>query len=621
MDRWTDWIIPRSWPKAAAAHVSIDGQVYKRCSKCGREARVMHDLAEHAELGARCGACQGGADFVRHLRQLTLRCRRCGQKSTTSSSGADTPRCSNCHGDDLDITDGDIIPPFPPQFDEAIASHTWGVSGEADAEAIASELSLAQTQDDPVTHALVSTRLCRRLREYGGYENPEDHEFVRNLEANVLRNCFRASGRLPIGVAALALFEEGMPIINDPKTKALEQHNCAMAIYSMLSRHSERDVILATGRPDVRAAGIAYAERALAFFAKSNDEASRVQAARILHILGDLLAAGAATAAERARAIQHLETALAMRGLPDQLRQYLEMSRVRILSNDLTVDEDDEEDDDTDDEASFDNPEKLEYEIIGLDGSPEEVAASLIRGSLPKTFIDEIDISTQEGLGRFFACLMLRRNQASLEKDEIIRFVDRNRAALEGGALELLEKLAEVGAKVEDGEELANFFNYVLTQLRAALAGRPQDIDVKSDRLLWLVYALASQVSGGKLPYADALQILSKPEHRQRISSLSLLFMLKDFGESLGETSQVSTEYVLLIIDCALISGDVPAASAGAAIASKLPAPRDSRTLVDVFTRARAFLATKADDVLPEIDRALARYRARFGAEIRDDDF
>src|SRR5262249_5697121 len=261
-----------------------------------------------------------------------------------------------------------------------------------------------------------------------------------------------------------------------------------------------------------------------------------------------------ATATERARAVHHLDTALAMRGLPEQLRQYLEMSRARILSNDLAVDEDDEEeaeaadatdDDDTEDEAGFDNPDKLDYEIIGLDGNPEEIADDLIRGSLPKTFIDEIDISTQEGLGRFFACLMLRRNQASLEKDEIIRFVDRNRTALKGGALELVEKLAEVGAKVDGGEALGRFFEYVLKQLRAALAGRPQDIDVKSDRLLWLVYALASQVSGGKLPYADALHILSKPEHRQRISSLSLLFMLKDFGESLGKTSEVSTEYVL----------------------------------------------------------------------------
>jgi hypothetical protein len=271
-------------------------------------------------------------------------------------------------------------------------------------------------------------------------------------------------------------------------------------------------------------------------------------------------------------------------------------------------------------EATSNGPEGLSVTTIRLEGDPERVAEDLIRDSLPKTQLNEIDISDQAGLARLFACLMLRRNQASLEKDEILRFVQRNRKPLKSGALDLLKKLAEAGTHVEGGEGLSRFLEYLSTAVSAALEGRPQDIDIKSDRLLWLLYALGQQLSVGSIDYARAIAILQKPQHRDRISRLSLIFMLKDFAESLDTPSQAPVEYVLLILECALISRDVSSVAATSAILSKLPAPRDPASFVDVMARAREILASSGRKT-SEIDECLERYKGRFRGEIVDDDF
>ncbi len=47
----------------------------------------------------------------------------------------------------------------------------------------------------------------------------------------------------------------------------------------------------------------------------------------------------------------------------------------------------------------------------------------------------KVDVSAEDGLPRLLACLMLRKGQAAIEKDEIVGFVDRNRIAIESGAL------------------------------------------------------------------------------------------------------------------------------------------------------------------------------------------
>jgi len=200
-----------------------------------------------------------------------------------------------------------------------------------------------------------------------------------------------------------------------------------------------------------------------------------------------------------------------------------------------------------------------------------------------------------------------------------LRFVQRNRKALESGRLDVLKKLAEVAPKVEGGERLGSFFEYFSDAVSAALEGRPQDINIKSDRLLWLVYALAQQLSSAKVDFRQAIAVLSKPQHKDRISRLSLAFMLNDYAESLNTPTQPPTEYLLLILECAVLSRDAVSAGAASSVLGRLPAPRDPAAFIEVINRARELLVSAGRN--PEnIDDTLKRYTGRFRRKVADDD-
>src|SRR2546428_880157 len=96
-------------------------------------------------------------------------------------------------------------------------------------------------------------------------------------------------------------------------------------------------------------------------------------------------------------------------------------------------------------------------EVVSLEGDAEQIAEALISGSLPATFLDEIDMADDRGKARLIACLMLRQQQASLEKDEIVRFVARNRRALNSGELSVLDLLIEGSKQQEGGEGFSKF--------------------------------------------------------------------------------------------------------------------------------------------------------------------
>jgi len=665
--------VPEAWPPAAQQHLSWDGQVYRKCSGCGAEFREIQELVGETSIGSACGTCHATArTFVLHLLRAEYRCGECDHTFTISSSGFEMPRCPRCRSRDLRAQQQEIAPPFPGEFtQELIGSHHWGRSAQDDAQLIMSELRGVSISYEFPRHLLVLTRFCRRLRLFGGYGTDADRDTIQNIEANLLRDYYRRTGELPAAVEALRLFEEGAAT-SDPRRRALEEHNVAMAVYSMLAREGEREVILATGRPSIRAEAVSAASRALAFFEERPDEESRTQAARIHHIAGDLLRVGESTEAEQRQSLEHLDAALKIRGIPSELRANIKTSRKatvallprgeertlggkvsKFLRNavgrravgagtagaagaaDAGVGAgtpsaprtpsraaDRAEKAGTQEPASvpFRNPGNIGVEIVPLEGDPEQIAEGLIRSSLPKSFLDEIDIASSEGQGRLLACLMLRRHQASLEKDEILRFVERNRTALEGGALDLVRMFINIATLTDGGAEMTTFFEYFTTQVQAALANRPQDIDIKSDRLLWLVYAAAQQLSGGRLTYAAARDLLAKPEHRERISPLSLRFMLVDYAESIGGTSEAPTEFVMLVNECALMSENVKAVVASVALLGKISTPADVQALIDLLQRSRTFLLAHQEPV-EEADAAIARYQGRFAKSVSDDDF
>jgi hypothetical protein len=173
-----------------------------------------------------------------------------------------------------------------------------------------------------------------------------------------------------------------------------------------------------------------------------------------------------------------------------------------------------------------------DVQYVSLEGDPEEIALQLLAPSLWRVPLEQIDLSTQEGQASLLTRFIAMHAKASLEKDEIIRFTERNRASLPFIMDDFLPKLAEAARSSEDGENLARAIEYFLPQVRHAYAGEYDKIDVKSDRLLWLVYVLGQHLAGGKIGYDDAVARLRKPVNRQRISPLSLNFMLVDFSSN-----------------------------------------------------------------------------------------
>ncbi|HZO47599.1 MAG TPA: hypothetical protein VFB68_17005 [Xanthobacteraceae bacterium] len=266
------------------------------------------------------------------------------------------------------------------------------------------------------------------------------------------------------------------------------------------------------------------------------------------------------------------------------------------------------------------DPNAPEYNILPTDGTPEQLADALIQSSLPKVFFDEIDLGTDIGQAQLLAMLFSRPRGASIEKDEIIRFVARNGAHIREFTGKTLPAFREAGIATQGGEGLVAFIDYFGTQVRHAAEGHPERIDIKSDRLLWLIYALALQLDAGKLSYDEALGYLCKPEHSERISSLSLVFMLHDYAESIGGATKPSLCYLMLIGEAARLKDFSDAASAAFAVVLRSRDASSGQHLIRYLENQVPYLS-KRGKVTAEDSSELARIRSRFNTSVKPEDF
>jgi predicted nucleic acid-binding Zn ribbon protein len=134
LDTWLPWSAPERWPKVASLLASCDAQVYRRCPKCGSETRIMGNFADIPDVEIECDACGNrGTTPVRHLEKVQCHCSSCGSQTTLMLAGNEVARCSKCDRSDVKLLSQEIVPPFPPRFSGAVASHSWGVNGNDDA--------------------------------------------------------------------------------------------------------------------------------------------------------------------------------------------------------------------------------------------------------------------------------------------------------------------------------------------------------------------------------------------------------------------------------------------------------------------------------------------------------
>lgn len=315
-----NWQLPIACrAESVASSLSWDGQIYYACERCSWEVRVDHALAVNGASfdGGACAEC--GADALRLVRHLEHRenvCEDCGHYFESDVTSYSTPECPSCLSSRLGVLTSRIVPPFPPRFGEMLypKDEPWGESALADGKYIIQSNMPLNTLPDFPLYFLLATRLCRRLRLYGGYDGEEQVANIKNVEANLFRDYFKRTGDIPAGLEALRLFEECVPASDDPLWRGMIEHNVAMAVYSLLAKYSEDMVSVLALRPRLKQDGVAAAERALKVFEEGPQHASeqwRMQSARIHHLLGDLLKIGDADDAELRLAVEHCDRALA----------------------------------------------------------------------------------------------------------------------------------------------------------------------------------------------------------------------------------------------------------------------------------------------------------------------
>lgn len=267
--------------------------------------------------------------------------------------------------------------------------------------------------------------------------------------------------------------------------------------------------------------------------------------------------------------------------------------------------------------------------LMEQESEPEKIAASLMQPFAPDMYLDELDVSGDSGVSDLVQYLKTQRiRRAELEKDEICRFVERNRVALTGYVFPVLEAaLVSAEAKAPDDDGTI-YMGHFCTQVRHALEGHPERIDTKSGWLFWLLFALGHMVARGRYSHVDAVRLLSRPDHVGRMSRVTLLFMLQEYGPAINTPHQQPVELVMLLLECAMLAMQLPATKLAFRILTQLPPVVDSQAWVDVLVRAFQFLQqqdsaqpSRAPHLRPEDEEFMQRLVGRFGQKVGEDDF
>jgi hypothetical protein len=246
-------------------------------------------------------------------------------------------------------------------------------------------------------------------------------------------------------------------------------------------------------------------------------------------------------------------------------------------------------------------------DTVSIEGDPDSVAENLIRSHLPEKFLDEVSLDSDEGIAELLWLLIRRMGHASIEKDELIRFVQRNERPLRAKVLKMLPEMAEA-AKASD-EKFGEYFDYFHENVQLALAGKTDKMDMRSDRLFWLLFALTQQLDSNLISYAKARDLIARPQTADRISEHQLVYMFYDFADALETPQQASTTLMMLLTECAIIAKLARPLRFAAEFIGKYPVkrPRDALLLLD---RAGACLQSLGEDA-SEVRAAKARLLER----------
>ncbi|MFC6063921.1 hypothetical protein [Streptomyces ochraceiscleroticus] len=264
-----------------------------------------------------------------------------------------------------------------------------------------------------------------------------------------------------------------------------------------------------------------------------------------------------------------------------------------------------------------------QYVSVELSKSPDEIANVLFGSMLPDDPLARLDLRAatgERGLALFMAALVHRLPQRSLERDEIVAFVERNRATLQHeGWLEFLIDKLPAGRSNDEGAPLLDAIRDAAVQMRHALRGRPQDINVISNRLLYLCIALDMKLGDDGFTYETAVAYLRRSQTQALMSDAAVMFMFADYYRNMDEIDEPRTGHVMLLTECALLADANGALLMAKVLLRGLPPPVDTAAWLDVRRRLAARLRSSGSWTA-EDESSLARAVGRFTDEVPDDD-
>jgi hypothetical protein len=267
------------------------------------------------------------------------------------------------------------------------------------------------------------------------------------------------------------------------------------------------------------------------------------------------------------------------------------------------------------------------YIELDLNNNPDEISEALMASMVQRDRFMDADLAAGDLLvmSHFAAALLHRISQRALERDEIIDFVERNRTALEQSQwiASLISTLGEVTGHVEKGTDhhvVMRDLVDTLINLQRALEGHPGEIDVISNRLLYLCMALGMKMESGDLTYNEAVhQWLDREFIKKLMSRTALMYMLADHLKHAARLDDSRTGHVMFVAECALLVDETVSLRAAANLLAGLPPPADGACWLDlqrrIGERLRNHRLWSADD-----EQSYARAVSRFAEEVPDDD-
>lgn len=231
--------------------------------------------------------------------------------------------------------------------------------------------------------------------------------------------------------------------------------------------------------------------------------------------------------------------------------------------------------------------------------------------------LDEVSLYDHWGIERLLD-RVAGRDSESITDDEIIRFVDRNRLPILAGSLEPIERIAHASEDDPIVAMTAATFTTFLARVSAQVTRCPPGTEGDTEGLVRVMSFLSRSVSSGDAEYAVAVRTLGSLREDLNFRGLSLSYVLYEYSNGYGTPSQLPSEFIMLVIECAIIAANVNALRDATAMLAHVNPPRDGAAVIDLLERSRDVMIAHGWPT-ETIDDDLKRYRTRFSGGGSDD--